>query len=525
MGIVSKTSRQTCTTLRLKKWLAPSSRHLPRKSGWHLLRGTSFEAPPPPKVVGTFFEAPPSPKVVGTFFEAPPSPKVVGTFFEAPPSPKVVGTFFEAPPSPKVVGTFFEAPPSPKVVGTFFEAPSSGTFFEAPPSPKVVGTFLPARNTNFPLDTRVRPGCDRLAVGAPWVCRTLRKGGAVSIQRLPSSSARSRLPARRVAQALAWLPFVVALACSATGQTRTTGTGGDGGDATSGSAQGGSGSGGEGGLLFDAGNQQDGAPGASCQFVDLLFVIDNSGSMGKYQESLAAAFPSFVDAMFQKLPPNIDLHVGIVTTSFFTGSCSEAVTNCVTTATQQEILAHYVKPTDGDTGTNGEQGRFFTWEGKPFFAVNTSDPNTAPLKTWFSSAAVAAGETGCSFEMASAAAGYAAHPANAPTNGGFFRDEDGVLLVIVLSDEPDKSPEGTAVYRDMLTSVKTKCGGDKCILVAGLVNPCIENVNNALWQFMNAFGEPPVWGDLKEPAQYSQVVGDALAQVVKQTCDEIAVPK
>ncbi len=127
--------------------------------------------------------------------------------------------------------------------------------------------------------------------------------------------------------------------------------------------------------------------------------------------------------------------------------------------------------------------------------------------------------------MPSAAAGYAAHPANSAENMGFFRDENGVLVVVVLSDEPDKSPEGTQAYKDMLTAVKSKCGGDACILTVGLINPCIENVNNSLWEFLNAFGEPPIWGNLKDPAQYTNVVGDALAQVVKQTCDDVSIPK
>jgi hypothetical protein len=331
--------------------------------------------------------------------------------------------------------------------------------------------------------------------------------------------------ARRAAAA-----FVVAMsaaaivACSA-GNENSSSTEGGGGNTsgTSGTGVGPSASG-AGGSLFDAGTN-DGPDVASCQYVDILFVIDNSPSMGKYQEDLAKAFPSFVDAMYQKLPPNVNLHVGITTTSFFSGSCSESVSNCVSQATQQQILDHYTKPTDGDTGTNGEQGRFFEHAGKKFYETNTSDPDQSGLKTWFASAAVEAGETGCSFEMAAAGAGYAAHPANSATNAGFFRDEKGVLLIVVLSDEPDKSPEETQVYKDMLTAVKPVCGGDACILTAGLVNPCIETVDNALWKFLNAFGEPPIWGDLKDPSQYSVVVGDALAQVVKQTCDEISIPK
>jgi len=167
----------------------------------------------------------------------------------------------------------------------------------------------------------------------------------------------------------------------------------------------------------------------------------------------------------------------------------------------------------------------FEHDGKRYFEANTSDADHAPLESWFTGAATAAGETGCSFEMASAGAGYAAHPANAQHNAGFLRDEHSVLLVVVLSDEPDKSPEGANTYRDMLVNAKAGCGGESCILTAGLVNQCIQGVNNSLWQFLNAFGDPPIIGDIKDSAAYTQVVGDALAQVVKKKCDEIGKPK
>ena len=50
--------------------------------------------------------------------------------------------------------------------------------------------------------------------------------------------------------------------------------------------------------------------------------------MGPYQEALSAAFPMFVDEMFAALPVGTDLHVGITTTSFFDGNCSESTSNC-----------------------------------------------------------------------------------------------------------------------------------------------------------------------------------------------------
>jgi hypothetical protein len=274
----------------------------------------------------------------------------------------------------------------------------------------------------------------------------------------------------------------------------------------------------------DGDTDTDTGPPKTCQFVDILFMIDNSVSMSGPQEHLAGAFPGFVDAMFTSLPPHTDLHVGITVSSFFEGNCSESTINCKSGQTEAEILAHYDPPTKKTNTENGGQGRLFEFQGKRYFEANTSgDPQA--LKQWFTGAAVAAGEAGCSYEMQSAAVGYAAHPANDTHNAGFFRDKNTVLLIIFLTDEPDKSPEPLEDYHDWINAKKSQCGGDACIITAGLIDPCTKNlsIGDAGWEFLNLFGEPPVWGDINDPSSYQKVVGGALAEVVEQACDEILV--
>ncbi len=270
---------------------------------------------------------------------------------------------------------------------------------------------------------------------------------------------------------------------------------------------------------------------AGCVAVDLLFVIDNSPSMGPYQEALSAAFPLFVDAMFAALPVGTDLHVGITTTSFHVGSCSESTNNCKSNASEAEILDHFDPPADLNNGENGGQGRLFAWDGQPFFAADTAgDP--AALKSWFTAAATAAGEDGCSFEMAAAGAGFVADPANAASNAGFLRDEGAVLLVFVLSDEPDKSPEPVSQWVDRLAAAKAGCGGIDCILAAGLVSDfCYPHAaDTTLKTFLESFSEPPIIGSIGSPfpndpqPDYGAVIGQALAQVIGQKCDEIEPP-
>ena len=278
---------------------------------------------------------------------------------------------------------------------------------------------------------------------------------------------------------------------------------------------------GDGPKLDVAGPATTGGEQDFCNFVDLLFVIDNSLSMDEYQIALAGAWPSFVDAMWENLPQGTDLHVGMTVTDFYSGdSCFQTNFNCVASESDSTIATYYETPDGGSTGVNGEQGRLFEWDGRSYYEATVGEDN-GDLKTWFSGAAVAAGETGCSFEMISAAAGYALHPANEAANAGFLRDEGAVLVVIILTDEPDKSPEGADAYHQMIVDAKSGCGGDDCVIVAGIVNECIMSANEGLWQFFNSFPRFNGVGSIDDPAAYASVVGDALAQVIGDTCNEI----
>jgi hypothetical protein len=266
------------------------------------------------------------------------------------------------------------------------------------------------------------------------------------------------------------------------------------------------------------------ASGDGCDAVDVLFVIDNSASMGTYQEALANAFPLFIEQIFETLPAGISIHVGVTTTDFWCTSdacdCSESTLSCQTAASLEEVEAHYAPPIDGNNGTNGGQGRLFVFDDLPFFEASTDD-DPAALTAWFSGAATGAGELGCSFEMPVAAAGYVTHPSNEPTNAGFVRDEGAVLLVFFLTDEPDKSPEPTVAYQSTLLDAKAACGGADCIITGGLIPTCVPEINQKTWQFLGGFGDEPIWSDIDDVNAYPSVVGDALSVAVTDLCETI----
>jgi hypothetical protein len=268
-----------------------------------------------------------------------------------------------------------------------------------------------------------------------------------------------------------------------------------------------------------------------CGAVDILFVVDNSKSMGEYQMALAEAFPQFVDAMISNLPEEVSLHVGLTTTDFSCANvgdpccpegCPIGNTLCQIGSTPEEIATlqtFYHPPTDGDNGVNGGQGRLFEFEGQRFFAMNTSD-DPAPLKQWFTGAAIAAGEQGSSLEMPVAAAGFAASAVNAG-NAGFVRDTDAILLIVFLTNDPDASLGSVNSYRDMVLAAKQNC--PECVLTAGLLRSCVPAENQRLWQFMTSFGDDPIWADIEKKTDYATVVGKSLATTLTEACLNIPV--
>ncbi|MCA9720118.1 MAG: hypothetical protein KC468_35975, partial [Myxococcales bacterium] len=176
----------------------------------------------------------------------------------------------------------------------------------------------------------------------------------------------------------------------------------------------------------DAGEQEtEGTTGDGCTSVDLLFVIDNSVSMGDYQNALGLAFPGFADAIIESLPPGTNLHVGVTSTTM--GYSSLGITqNCVATGDNNVPQdGFYETPDMVNNGLNGAQGRLFDPGGGVYYYDIDTDADPAEvqgLKDWFADAAKV-GTGGSQIEMATAPVGWVADPANNASNAGFIRDE------------------------------------------------------------------------------------------------------
>ena len=312
-----------------------------------------------------------------------------------------------------------------------------------------------------------------------------------------------------------------------------------------------------GGTKLDVGGTGVGPMLEACVAVDLLFVIDNSPSMAQYQQGLAQAFPGFVDGIYDNLPEGVDIHVGVTTTSFSDDigrscdlGCLWYGNDCGTAAEfgcgRQECYA------DASATGNGTRGRLFSWDGRSYFETNTANDEREALEQWFTGAATAVGEMGNNYEFSAAAASWAVGPPAADTNVGFLRDEGAVLFIFFLTDQWDESIDSLASYVSTVEQAKAGCNQSleegSCVVASGLLNPCTvpdafgggasagfgdwdqggygpdDLPGDMLWQFMASFTPQPVWGSILEPANYAAVIGDALAEVIVQTCENIPPP-
>ncbi len=282
----------------------------------------------------------------------------------------------------------------------------------------------------------------------------------------------------------------------------------------------------------------DGPSDEGCSFVDLLFVIDNSVSMGGYQAALGLAFPQFADTLVAALPAGTNVHVGVTSSEMgYAASGSTTVNNgvCEFVGDGQPGDSFYITPDQQNTGKNGAQGRLFDpGGGQHYFAFDTDDnAQVAALQTWFSQAA-AIGTGGSNIEMTCAPAGWALDPANDASNAGFVRDEGAVLVIFFMTDEPDQTPsliDGMPGGDAMLAKVaaaKAGCGGLDCVIGGGFL---LESIcaDQPLDGFLAGLPEPaqvaPLPDDNLPPAeaaeQMNQLLAETLADAIAAKCDEI----
>jgi hypothetical protein len=306
-------------------------------------------------------------------------------------------------------------------------------------------------------------------------------------------------------------------------------SGGDGdadGDTDDGDTTGSPGSSSTSGIKLDIGTDEggnsadDGGGLEGCQKVDILFVIDNSGSMVEEQASLLASFSGFVSAIKAELANADSYHIGVVTTDAYENNAP----GC-------NSLGALVTQTGGDSAAG--------MDCLPFSSGARYLDDTEPdLDAKFACIAQV-GISGSGDEVQAQAAYQAVSPElNAPgaCNEGFIRD-DALLVVVIVSDEDDAGDcipffgclggsvgdppdwfmqfeqykngiqENIVMLALIGTTAQNSCGADHCTRLIALTN----------WFFNGSIG------DICAPS-YETFFADAIS-VIDDACDNFTPPE
>ena len=264
------------------------------------------------------------------------------------------------------------------------------------------------------------------------------------------------------------------------------------------------------------GDVDAGAVAGACPNVDLLFVIDDSGSMADQQDSLIASFPGFVAGIQSRLGHAQSYHIGVVTTEDYQANAA----GC-------RQIGDLITQTGGPASSMSACGPFaggHSWMGE-------TEPNLA--QKFACAGKVGAG--GASDERIARAIMNALEPArNAPgaCNAGFSRPES-LLIVVIITDEDDVADGCDAnnvcdtygsggTSTDWYNTIVAHRGGyAQNIVVLSLIarsinNSCGATPASRLLGFTNKFDERGFIGDVCA-TNYDQFFLDALP-VIDTAC-------
>jgi hypothetical protein len=174
--------------------------------------------------------------------------------------------------------------------------------------------------------------------------------------------------------------------------------------------------------------------------LDIVFVVDNSGSMKEEQASLARNFPAFMDVL-EALPEGVpNLHIGVVSSDLGAGPFI-GVESCMKRGGDGGVFQATPRAQNG-TCTSAPHGQSYisAVAGQQNFTGSISDALACIAEL---------GTSGCGFEhqLGAARRALGGDPQGLPAeNAGFLRDE-ALLAIVIITDEDDCSaPDDTDLF-------------------------------------------------------------------------------
>jgi len=282
--------------------------------------------------------------------------------------------------------------------------------------------------------------------------------------------------------------------------------------------------------------------GLGCQGMDILFVIDDSGSMQEEQDNLATNFPKFIDVLDKYKTDSgssINYRVGVTTTS-------------VTRNFRESILG-----IPFPRSTTGIDGLLLGQDTEPEPNCGLSDPwiegPGSGVDTTFSCMAQV-GTLGDATEMPFAALegalsteGKGMSRPGGPNEGFYRKDQNSLLVVVVITDEDDCSMENggviavsfaggsdcaekqsTGIYmpQDIKDFLDQLTGGEGRYVVVGIGGPkaCSSDFGSAikarrLQNLVNLCGDYGVFGDICQGDLWYSL--EEALEVMTLTCSDM----
>ena len=188
--------------------------------------------------------------------------------------------------------------------------------------------------------------------------------------------------------------------------------------------------------------------------LDIVFMIDNSGSMQQEQENLARNFPVFISAL-ESLPEGLpNVHIGVVSSDLGAGKYAGAnVEGCTKIGGDGGVFQASPR------GMGGACTSFPRPES--YLSVNGTKQNFAGDISSAMSCIAQLGTRGCGFEHQIAAVWKAlgGDVGGVPAvNKGFLRD-DALLAIVLITDEDDCSaPDDTDLFDPSQTLITDPLG-------------------------------------------------------------------
>lgn len=271
------------------------------------------------------------------------------------------------------------------------------------------------------------------------------------------------------------------------------------------------------GFKFDIGSDNDvpmGEPGEGCKYLDMLFVVDISGSMNEEKANLNANFPSFVQVLDDYIadPTNGALGYRLGATN------SSHQSDGSTTGLDGGLANSGGLGGQDDCGTGGTR-----WLDGP--APNISE-NFTCLATNPRACTNSCTDLGVERPLDSMM-GFIDKHAPGDVNEGFYRGSESLLIIVTLTDEDDSSmisPAGAKTAIDAFTQGEERY---VVITVAGPQNSgCSSAFGNAtsaprLHEFTNGVTNG-LMGDICE-GDLTQALQEAL-ELIKFSCDTLPPP-